>query len=451
MKQTNTKLLTSFLFSLLLITTLLFGYQLGIMVSTSGAAMTMKAQPVWASQITEGPIRATLDTSMSLKPVQLFNEALNNVQSQYVEPIKHPDELTYGAIRGMLYQLNDPYTRFMDPTEFKEFQSDNEGRFAGIGATLSMVEIPALESKTGEGTTGPVKCPVCGTVLTNVKHYRVEILEPLPNSPAKTAGLQPHDLILKVDDMVTDGLLVSDVATKIRGKEGTQVTLTLLRKGVEKPISVTLTRAQIEVPAVESKMLDNNIGYLHLLQFNEKTVPETRAVLQDFKKAGVKGVLLDLRNNPGGLLTECIKIASMLLPKEDRVIVYTKDRSGERQDYPRDYDETVYNFPMVVLVNKNSASASEILSGALKDYGRATIIGESTFGKALVQTVIPMSDHSAMAVTTAHYYTPKDVDVAKKGVAPDITVKLPEDAVGISESDAQAKAALKILQEQMAK
>jgi carboxyl-terminal processing protease len=330
--------------------------------------------------------------------------------------------------------------------------SDNEGHFAGIGATLSMVEIPALENKAGTGTAAPVKCPACGTEISNIKHYRVEIVEPLPNSPAMKAGLKPHDLILKVDDMATDGLLVNDVASKIRGKEGTQVTLTLMRKGAEKPVTVTITRAQIEVPAVKSKILDGNIGYLHLLQFNEKTVPETSEALKNFRKANVNGVVLDLRNNPGGLLTECIKVASMLLPRDKKVIVYTKNRAGDRDDYTREYDMPIYDFPLVVLVNKNSASASEILSGALKDYDRAKIIGENTFGKALVQTVIPMSDRSAMAVTTAHYYTPNDVDVAKKGVTPDMVVKLSEDAGGIiSETDNQMLSALKILKEQINK
>ncbi|HOS43876.1 MAG TPA: S41 family peptidase, partial [Armatimonadota bacterium] len=256
---------------------------------------------------------------------------------------------------------------------------------------------------------------------------------------------------LKVDDLETDGLLVSDVAAKIRGKAGTKVTLTLGRKGVEKPLVVTITRAQIEVPAVEAKVLEDNIGYLHLLQFNEKTVQETNDALMRFRKAGVKGVLLDLRNNPGGLLTECIKVASMLLPKDKKLIVYTKGRTGDREDYTRISDVPIYDFPMVVLVNKNSASASEILSGALKDHQRATIVGESTYGKALVQTVLRMSDMSAMAVTTAHYYTPNDVDVAKKGVAPDVTVELEKDAKGISESDNQAQAALTLLKAQMAK
>jgi len=258
MSASRPKLLSSMMTVLLVVSAFLIGYQM----NTSGAPLALRAPitPVWAAQVAEGPIRATLDTQLSLRPVQLFNEALNHVQTQYVEPIAQPEELSYAAIRGMLGRLNDPYTRFMDPKEYKEFLADNEGHFAGIGATLSMVEIPALETKTGEGTTAPVKCPVCETEISNVKHYRVEIVEPLPNSPALAAGLQPHDVILKVDDLETDGLLVSDVAAKIRGKAGTKVTLTLGRKGVEKPLVVTITRAQIEVPAVEAKVLEDNIG-----------------------------------------------------------------------------------------------------------------------------------------------------------------------------------------------
>ena len=190
---------------------------------------------------------------------------------------------------------------------------------------------------------------------------------------------------------------------KIRGKVGTDVRLTIARKNVEKPFEVTLTRAQIEVPAVESKVLDNNIGYMHLLSFNEKTL-KTRKALTDFTAAHVRGVVLDLRNNPGGLMSESIRIASMLLPNDDKLIVSTKGRDGNSEPYNRT-DTPMFTAPLVVLVNKNSASASEILTGALKDYKRAEVVGESTFGKALVQTVIRLSDGSAMAITTAHYYT----------------------------------------------
>jgi len=410
----------------------------------------LHTQPVFAALAAPGALSATLNDTISLKPIQLYQEALTRLETEYVAPIPHKEELTYGAIRGMLTTVNDPYTRFMDPKEFKDFNSDNEGRFAGIGATLVMSEIPALETKTGEGTHAPVVCPVCGTVITNGKYYRVSVVEPLPGSPAKAAGVQAGDFILKVDDAATDGLNVGEVADKIRGPEGSKVTLTLGRKGIEKPLVLSITRAQIEVPATEHKILDGNIGYLRLLQFNEKTAGETRTALTDFNTANVRGVVLDLRNNPGGLLTECIRIASMMLPDKDKVIVSTKDRAGEVEKFTHT-ERTIFDKPLVVLVNKGSASASEILSGAIKDYKRGTIIGESTFGKGLVQTVLRLSDGSAMAITTAHYYTPAGHDIHKIGVMPDVAVELNKDVKTTNETDNQAQEAIRLLKQAIAK
>ena len=442
MKQTQPKQLTVMIYVLTVLAAFLIGYR-----AHDGA---FKTAPVWAAMTTAGSADGTLDNSVSLRPVQLFQEALDHVKQEYVEPVKTPteNEMAYSAIRGMLQPLNDPYTRYMDPKEYADFNSDNVGRFVGIGATLNMVEIPAITPKEGQGTTPPIICPVCGAKISEMKYYRVAVVEPLPGSPAKAAGVQAGDFIMKVDGTVTDGMTVSDVADRIRGKENTKVTLTLARKGIEKPITVTITRQNIEVPAVEHKMLDNNIGYLRLFTFNEKTSSETRAALHDFAQAHASGVLLDLRNNPGGLMRESIHVASMLLPAKDQVIVSTKDRHGYEQPYHR-VDEQLCSVPLVVLVNKGSASASEILSGALKDYQRGKIIGETTFGKALVQTVIPLSE-GAMAITTAHYYTPEGHDVGKKGVTPDIIVKLDKDATIMNEKDNQAQQALLILKQEMA-
>jgi carboxyl-terminal processing protease len=409
-------------------------------------------RPLWSTAFAApGTLgKPTLDDRIDLRPVTIYQEALTKLQNEYVEPIKDPAQLTYGAIRGMLSVVNDPYTRFMDPKEFKEFNSDNAGRFAGIGATLSLTEVGGDEKKDGEGTRAPQQCPVCGTVIGVAKYYRVSVVEPLPNSPAKGAGVQAGDVIMKVDTTVTDGMTVSEVADKIRGPEGTKVTLTLARKGIEKPVVIPITRAEIEVPATEKKILDDNIGYLRLFQFNEKTAGETSEALKAFNKANVRGVVLDLRNNPGGLLTECVRIASMLLPNENKVVVYTMDRSKERENYTHTGPQ-IYSKPLVVLVNKGSASASEILSGALKDYKRATVVGESTFGKALVQTVLRLSDGSAMAVTTAHYYTPQGHDVGKVGVAPNVAVELDKDAKKTDEKDNQAQEAIRLLKQAIAK
>ncbi len=410
--------------------------------------------PLWSQVIGSAVDHSTIDSS-SLKPVELYAEVLSRLQDEYIEEInsERAQTITYAAIRGMLHQLNDPYTRFMDPKEFKDFNSDNQGHFAGIGATLTMAEIPALIPKEGEGTSPPIICPVCGNQLSSSKHYRVAIVDTMPNSPAQKAGVQSGDFILSVDEMLTDGLTVSEVTDHIRGTEGTDVKLTLARKGMDKPVIITITRARIEVPSVSYKMLDNNIGYIHLLQFNEKSVEQMKAALTEFNTKNVDGVVLDLRNDPGGLLSECIKIAGMFLPEDKKIIVSTKSRSGKSSPVERQAsDKQIYTKPLVVLVNKGSASASEILSGALKDYGRAPIIGESTFGKALVQTVLRVGDPAApaaMAITTAHYYTPNGHDVGKVGLPPDIEVKLDEGVLKISESDNQATAALKVLRDKI--
>ena len=445
MKQFQSKHLTTVTFLLLIAAAFLVGYQLRDQV---GGPLGIR--PVWASLATPTMPAATLDRSISLQPVQLFREALDRVSQEYVEPIQDPSKLVYSAVRGMLLPLNDPYTRFMDPKEYTEFNSDNRGNFVGIGATLDMEEIPALKTKEGEGTVPPVICPSCGAKISDIKHYRIAIVEPLPGSPALKAGVKAGDFIQKVNDAPVDGLTVSEVADRIRGPKDTQVTLVLQRRGEEKPLTVTITRAQIEVPSLKTSTLDGNIGYLHLLVFNEKTSIETRAALETFKKENVRGLVLDLRNNPGGLMMESIRVASMLLPADKQVIVSTKDRRGQVKDNKR-LDDQIFDLPLVVLVNKGSASASEILSGALKDYHRGNIIGETTFGKALVQTVIPLSDGSAMAITTAHYYTPNGNDIGHKGINPDTAVELDKDVRQVSETDNQAQAAIRILKEEMAK
>jgi len=442
MHHSHRNYLTTIAIMLMVLAAFLVGYQM----RSGNAGM----RPLFASLMERGSMQTTLDDSVSVKPVQLFSEALRHLQQEYVEPIAHPEELTYSAIRGMLLPLKDPYTRYMDPKEYKDFRTENAGRFAGIGASLNMVEVPSIKPKDGEGVMAPVVCPSCGAHISEVKYYRVAIVEPMPGTPAEKAGLKPGDFLMKVDDMSTDGLLVGDVADKIRGEVGTKVTLLISRKGVDKPFPVTLTRAQIEVPAVTTKMLDGNIGYMHLLAFNEKTATETRAALMDFNSKHVRGVLLDLRNNPGGLMSESIDVASMLLPNDDKLVVSTRERDGHSQEYNRT-ERQLYSAPLVVLVNKGSASASEILSGALKDDARAKIVGESTFGKALVQSVIGLSDGSAMAITTAHYYTPAGHDIAKKGVAPDVAVELDKEAKTIDEKDNQAQAAISELNKEIAK
>lgn len=430
---------------LLIFTAFFLGYQLH-------SSHPMGMSQVWAAML---PANSDdlLSTPSSLKSMQLMQQAFSIVQAEYVDPVTNTDQLTYAAIRGMLQEIHDPYTRFMDPKEYKEFSDDNAGHFAGIGATLKVVEKPLVTTEKGAPPKDAVKCPVCGTTITDIKDFRITVVEPLPGTPAKLAGILPGDYIAKINDIPTMGMTVSDAAGKIRGPEGTKVALTIERSGQEKPLIITIIRANIEVPAVDAKIIEGNIGYLRLLSFNEKTVEQTRAALLDFNKANVHGVVLDLRSNPGGLLTECVKVASMLLPKKEKVIVFTKGRNRARHDENRVGDQ-LYTGPLVTLVNKGSASASEILSGALKDYQRSKIVGETTFGKALVQTVILLgdSDHRcAMPVTTARYYTPSGFDLNKKGITPTNIVELDKDVKELSEKDNQAVAALHILRDEMAK
>ena len=433
MQKPPSRILHTATITLAIVAAFLVGYQL---------RGTGHLTPVWAAQ-------AGIDDTPSVKPLELFEDAFTKVQHDYVDKIKDPNELAYGAIRGMLATIHDPYTRFMDPKEYKDFEEQTEGQFAGIGATLNMNAIPNAATNTTGDTSKDIICPVCGTNLSKIQDFQVTIVKPLPGSPAEKAGLLAGDVIAKVDDFVTEGKTLDEVVGKIRGPEGTPVTLTITRKGVEKPLALTITRAIVDVPATEHKILDGNIGYLRLYSFNEKTVPESTQVLKSFNEAHVRGLVLDLRGDPGGLLTECRKEAGLFLPAKDTVIVTTKGRNRKAEDETRLADQ-LYTGPMVVLVDKGSASASEILTGALMDYHRAKSYGETTFGKALVQQVETLGDPyhpCAMPVTIAHYYTPSGYDLQKRGITPDVTVPLDKTVKETNDTDNQAQVALKALKE----
>lgn len=443
MKQTPARFLNILAISLLMFTSGIIGYQLRDINI---------APTVWSAML---PAANDNDQGgKTFNPMSLVQQAYYEITSEYVDPVIKTDEMAYAAIRGMLTTLDDPYSRFMDPKEFEKFREQTRGRFVGIGATLHLTEKEPSKVETDLHTKG-LTCPVCHTDLSeleNFKKFRVTVLRPLPGSPAERSGLKAGDVILKVDDFITEGELLDTVVDHIRGPEGTKVTLLVERKNETEPIKIAIARAPIEVPAVESKILPGNIGYLQISSFNDKTAPETREVLNNFRDEKVKGLLLDLRGNPGGLLTECIRVASMLLEEKHQVIVSTKSRDRVQKDEKRYNEEYLFKGPIVLLVNKGSASASEILTGALMDYNRATVVGETTFGKALVQTVITIGDFrnpSAMPITTARYYTPNGTDLNKKGLTPDVVVKLDENTTEINEKDNQALEALRILKTKM--
>ena len=307
------------------------------------------------------------------------------------------EEESYEAIKGMLASLDDPYTRFLDPKEFKEMRIDTSGELMGVGIQLS------LDKDTKE----------------------LIVVSPIEGTPASRAGVQSQDVIVSIDGAPTKGMTTADAVKLIRGPEGTSVVLGLRRKG--EILNVPLTRARIEINAVKSALNTaangSRIGYIRLKQFNANASREMRAAIQDLEGQGAQGYVLDLRSNPGGLLEASIDIARQWLNKG--TIVSTRTREGIR-DVRRATGSAITDKPMVVLIDQGSASASEILSGALQENERAQLVGQKTFGKGLVQAVRGLSDGSGMTVTIAKYLTPNGTDIHQNGIQPDIRAEMSE-------------------------
>ncbi|HEY9836756.1 MAG TPA: carboxyl-terminal processing protease CtpB [Vampirovibrionales bacterium] len=304
-------------------------------------------------------------------------------------------EQAYAAVRVALAKLNDPYTRFLDPEQFEELTTQTSGEMSGVGMRLEL----------------------------NADTQKITVVEPIENSPAKKAGLQSGDQILQIDDRLTEGMKVEEAAQLIRGKEGTEVSLRVYRS-TQGEFDVILKRARIELQAVQYHIRPEggtDVGYIQLSEFSSHAAEQMRHAIEELSDRGVDAYVLDLRGNPGGLLYASIDIARMWLDSGE--IVRTVDRNGGSQDF-RANRSAIAQQPLAVLVDKNSASASEILSGALKDNRRATIIGTSTFGKALVQSVHSLSDGSGLTVTIAHYYTPNGTDISQLGITPDIAIDM---------------------------
>lgn len=356
-------------------------------------------------------VRAALQDS----PKVVIDEAWQIVNREFVDP-KFNDldwknirqellgknyssrDQAYKALREALERLNDPYTRFLDPKQYEVLTSQTSGELTGVGMRLDQDE----------------------------KTKVITVAEPMENSPALRAGIQAGDQILMIDDRSTEGMTVADAAKLIRGPEGTKVRLQISRPGRSK-MELTITRARIEVAAVRYTLKEEGsqrIGYIRLQEFSAHAGEQMQRAIEKLQNQKVDGFVLDLRGNPGGLLRVSIDIARMWM--DTGSIVRTVDRDGDSREM-RANRTALTTLPLVVLVDDNSASASEILSGALKDNKRATIMGTQTFGKALVQSVHSLSDGSGLAVTIAHYYTPNGTDISHKGITPDIRVELTED------------------------
>ncbi len=322
--------------------------------------------------------------------LKTFTEVLSMVKKHYVEDVKSKD-LVYGAIRGMLSSL-DPHSSFMTAEGYKDMQVETKGEFGGIGIQIGMKE----------------------NVLT--------VIAPIEDTPAFKAGIKAGDKIVKINNVTTHAMTLQDAVSKMRGVPKTTVTVSIMREGWKESRDFTLTREIIKVKSVKSKVLDGGIGYVKISQFQEQTANDLAAAMKKFEEEKITALVLDLRNDPGGLLNSSIDVASQFLEK-GKLVVYTKTRAGEKSEFFTNADSH-FTLPMVVLVNQGSASASEIVAGALKDWNRAVVLGTVTFGKGSVQTVIPLSDGSGLRLTTAKYYTPKGKSIQGTGITPDIIVKL---------------------------
>jgi len=324
--------------------------------------------------------------------LKLFSEVLSLVESNYVDDVDS-GKLVQGAIRGMLKEL-DPHTAFMTEDMFKEMQVDTKGEFGGLGITIGL------------------------------KNDVLTVIAPIEDTPAWRAGIKPGDQILKVDGESTKDMTIENAVKRMRGVPGTSVTIAVMREDFKEARDFTIVRDVIKLKSVKSRVIDNAVGYLRVTQFQERTDTELEAALAALwsQTPPLKGLILDLRNNPGGLLEQAVLVSGAFLDK-GKLVVYTKGRKANNNvEYKVRGGRGRTDFPMVVLVNHGSASAAEIVAGALQDWGRAVILGVDTFGKGSVQTVIPLEDGSGLRLTTAKYYTPKGRSIQNTGIKPDIVV-----------------------------
>jgi len=347
--------------------------------------------------------------SLPVDDLRAFTEIFGKIKSEYVDPVEDKKLLTE-AINGMLSGL-DPHSAYLDAEAFRELQVGTQGEFGGLGIEVGMED-------------GFVK-----------------VVAPIEDTPAHRAGIKSGDLIIKLDETPVKGMTLNEAVKRMRGKPGSDITLTIMRKGETKPIVVTITRAVIKIKSVKSQLVEPGYGYVRITQFQEQTGPnlvDALKGLQEQNKGELKGLVLDLRNNPGGLLNSAVAVAGTFL-KPGELVVYTDGRSEDarmrltnvREHYLRSNDKDflarvpdwIKAVPLVVLVNGGSASASEIVAGAVQDHRRAVVVGTQTFGKGSVQTILPLNNGSAIKLTTARYYTPKGRSIQAKGIAPDITVE----------------------------
>lgn len=353
---------------------------------------------------------------VSFSEVQKYNRVKSLLKGEFIGNTDD-NTLMEGSIRGLAEALDDPYTQYMDKKEYDSLEIHTKGSYAGIGVVVGI----------------------------DPKDNLIMVSEVIENSPAEKSKILAGDKIVKVNDQEFTGDDFEKAVSAIKGQEGTNVKVTVIRKGVNQPLDFNVTRQEIEIKTVKGKELSNGVGYIRILQFGENTSNEFDAVFKDLQSKGVKELVIDLRDNPGGLLDSVVDVGGQILGK--RLIVYTVNKQGEKKNY---YSQGKgVDMPIVVLVNERSASASEIFAGAMKDYKRAKLVGTKTYGKGVVQSVIPLGDGSALKLTTSKYYTPNGISINKIGIIPDVSIELSDKDTAISkltlEQDTQLQKAIEVL------
>lgn len=345
---------------------------------------------------------------------ELFHQVWQTVQSQYV----HEDELSgeemfYGSLKGMVEAVGDPYTMFLKPAEAKEFQEDLSGTFEGIGAEIG------------------------------IRDDVITVISPLDGRPADKAGLRAGDKIVRVDDKITSGMTVFEAVKLIRGPKGTEVTLTVIREEEDDPLEITIERGIIDVESVNTSTTDDNIYIIRVSNFADDTIRLFNQAVNEILLNEPKGIVLDLRNNPGGYLQTAVKLAGKWV--NGSPVVYEKSGDGQKTPFTVDDQAKLMDYRTVVLVNGGSASASEILAGALQDYERAVVVGTQTYGKGSVQTLQTLPDGSAIKVTSGTWLTPEGRNIDEQGITPDIEVELDREKLNQDDTDNQRQKAFEII------
>ncbi len=406
-KENNSKLIRRFIAGILI------GFLVSVFTVSGGILFLLYTNNMRTASLI--PTDSDLLTESTVKKIKALEEVID---TYYYKSDVDIETEADGIYKGLMDSLGDPYTVYYTEEELEEMMNSTKGVYYGIGAYVSF-----------------------DTTLNMARISGV-----MPGSPAEAAQLCIDDIIYEVDNESTQGLSLEEVVAKIKGEAGTTVHLTLARSGVSDNVEVDLVRSEIEVPTVSTEVYDDGIGYLKISEFDEVTYSQFLEGMADLRSQDIKGLIIDLRSNPGGNLATVCDIARQLLPKG--VIVYTEDRNGNREDYNCDGENEI-DIPVVVLVNQYSASASEILAGALKDYNIGTLVGKTTYGKGIVQRIFDLRDGTAVKITVSSYFTPNGINIHGIGIEPDVEVEFDGDAYSEDKTDTQLNKAIEVMKEKM--